>query len=194
MAAWTTGKSRRRLFNSPAKGGADSGVRSADRSAADPVPGRAATSGDGLKENLESRRKRGAWTAAEDAELSAYVAKFGAGDWKHVADATALKRDAQSCRLRWSSYLNPKPNSLSSPLLPPSLPPPHDSAFSFLSPHPPSPATLPQCRSTLYNSSPLFPPSPSFPILPPPNLTGVTLFPLLPASPLPLPFPHPFPQ
>ncbi|CAI7914157.1 unnamed protein product [Closterium sp. NIES-54] len=110
MAAWTTGKSRRRLFNSPAKGGADSGVRSADRSAADPVPGRAATSGDGLKENLESRRKRGAWTAAEDAELSAYVAKFGAGDWKHVADATALKRDAQSCRLRWSSYLNPKVN------------------------------------------------------------------------------------
>ncbi|CAI5490563.1 unnamed protein product [Closterium sp. Naga37s-1] len=104
----TTGKPRRRLFNSPAKGGADSGVRSADRGAADPVPGRAMTSGDGLKENLESRRKRGAWTAAEDAELSAYVAKFGAGDWKHVADATALKRDAQSCRLRWSSYLNPK--------------------------------------------------------------------------------------
>ncbi|CAI5460768.1 unnamed protein product [Closterium sp. Yama58-4] len=69
-----------------------------------------ALASDGLKETIESRRKRGAWTAAEDAELSAYVAKYGAGNWKHVAEATALKRDAQSCRLRWSSHLDPKVN------------------------------------------------------------------------------------
>ncbi|CAI5486276.1 unnamed protein product [Closterium sp. Naga37s-1] len=109
MAAETTETPRRRLFSSPAKGGADGRVGSTAGGAADPVPARAATSG-GLKETIESGRKRGAWTAAEDAELSAYVAKFGAGYWKHVADATALKRDAQSCRLRWSSYLDPKVN------------------------------------------------------------------------------------
>ncbi|CAI5515116.1 unnamed protein product [Closterium sp. Naga37s-1] len=107
MAAETTGSRQRRLLNSPATGGADSGVRGAAKGAADPVPARAATSG-GLKARVKSWRKRGAWTAAEDAELSAYVAKYGAGNWKHVADATALKRDAQSCRLRWSSCLNPK--------------------------------------------------------------------------------------
>ncbi|CAI5999128.1 unnamed protein product [Closterium sp. NIES-64] len=109
MAAETTGKPRRQLFNSPAKGGADNGVRGAAGGAADGVPACAATSGGGLKEHLESRKKRGAWTAAEDVELRAYVAKFGAGNWKHVAEATALKRDAQSCRLRWSSHLDPKP-------------------------------------------------------------------------------------
>ncbi|CAI5458071.1 unnamed protein product [Closterium sp. Yama58-4] len=107
MAAKETEKPRRRLFNSPAKGGADSGVRGAARGAADPVPARAATSG-GLKETVELGKKRGAWTAAEDAELCAYVAKYGAGNWKHVTAATALKRDAQSCRLRWSSHLDPK--------------------------------------------------------------------------------------
>ncbi|CAI6004153.1 unnamed protein product [Closterium sp. NIES-64] len=109
MAAETTGSRQRRLLNSPATGGADSGVRGAAKGAADPVPARAATSG-GLKARVKSGRKRGAWTAAEDAELRAYVAKYGAGNWKHVADAMALKRDAQSCRLRWSSCLNPKVN------------------------------------------------------------------------------------
>ncbi|CAI7861764.1 unnamed protein product [Closterium sp. NIES-53] len=107
MAAETTETPRRQLFNSSANGGADGSVGS-PRGAADPVPARRAASSR-CKKDLESRRKRGSWTAAEDAELRAYVAKYGVGNWKHVAEATpALKRDAQSCRLRWSSYLDPK--------------------------------------------------------------------------------------
>ncbi|CAI5515117.1 unnamed protein product [Closterium sp. Naga37s-1] len=107
MAAETTETPLGELFNSSAFGGADGGAGSV-RGAADPVPARRAASSR-CKKDLESQRKRGSWTAAEDAELRAYVAKYGVGNWKHVADAApALKRDAQSCRLRWSSYLDPK--------------------------------------------------------------------------------------
>ncbi|CAI7864721.1 unnamed protein product, partial [Closterium sp. NIES-54] len=107
----TTETAPRRFFNSPANGGADGGGigSSARGAAAVPVPVRATIPRCLCKKDLESRRrKRGAWTAAEDAELRAYVAKYGAGSWKRVTEAATLKRDAQSCRLRWSSHLNPK--------------------------------------------------------------------------------------
>ena len=52
-------------------------------------------------------RGKGRWTDSEDAELSEFVRKYGAGSWKKVAERTSLNRDAQSCRLRWASYLDP---------------------------------------------------------------------------------------
>lgn len=52
-------------------------------------------------------RGKGRWTDAEDAELSHFVSEYGAGSWRNVAERTSLHRDAQSCRLRWFSYLDP---------------------------------------------------------------------------------------
>lgn len=50
---------------------------------------------------------RGPWSEAEDEILRKYVNEHGAGSWKSVVEKSGLKRDAQSCRLRWGSYVDP---------------------------------------------------------------------------------------
>ncbi|KAK3041743.1 hypothetical protein RJ639_000667 [Escallonia herrerae] len=49
----------------------------------------------------------GAWTAAEDKILSAYIKAHGEGNWRSLPKRAGLKRCGKSCRLRWLNYLRP---------------------------------------------------------------------------------------
>ncbi|GAV72908.1 Myb_DNA-binding domain-containing protein, partial [Cephalotus follicularis] len=51
--------------------------------------------------------KKGPWTAAEDAILTAYVKRNGEGNWNAVQRNSGLARCGKSCRLRWANHLRP---------------------------------------------------------------------------------------
>ncbi|KAI0503483.1 hypothetical protein KFK09_014417 [Dendrobium nobile] len=51
--------------------------------------------------------KRGAWTAAEDKKLVAYITKHGHTNWRNLPKQAGLLRCGKSCRLRWINYLRP---------------------------------------------------------------------------------------
>ncbi|XP_030474751.2 transcription factor WER-like [Syzygium oleosum] len=56
----------------------------------------------------EKRRlKKGAWSAAEDEKLTAYIKRHGIWNWSRMAEPAGLKRSGKSCRLRWMNYLRP---------------------------------------------------------------------------------------
>ncbi|PKU76254.1 transcription factor MYB4 [Dendrobium catenatum] len=51
--------------------------------------------------------KRGAWTAAEDKKLVAYITMHGHTNWRNLPKQAGLLRCGKSCRLRWINYLRP---------------------------------------------------------------------------------------
>lgn len=53
-------------------------------------------------------RKR--WTPGEDEILVEYVKKHGKGSWSDVQKQTGLSRSGGSCRLRWTTHLDPDLN------------------------------------------------------------------------------------
>ncbi|KAK7261110.1 hypothetical protein RIF29_27414 [Crotalaria pallida] len=55
----------------------------------------------------EGPLKKGPWTPDEDAILSAYVKRFGEGNWNLVQRNSGLSRCGKSCRLRWANHLRP---------------------------------------------------------------------------------------
>ncbi|XAR69661.1 hypothetical protein NMG60_11001349 [Bertholletia excelsa] len=59
----------------------------------------------------EENLRKGAWLEEEDAQLMAYVERFGERRWDSLAKASAflsgLRRSGKSCRLRWMNYLRP---------------------------------------------------------------------------------------
>lgn len=67
--------------------------------------------GEGAEEGREAAgvafRGKGPWTPEEDQELVAFVEQYGARHWRKAPRLTRLTRDAQSCRLRWTSHLSP---------------------------------------------------------------------------------------
>ncbi|KAI4380335.1 hypothetical protein MLD38_006536 [Melastoma candidum] len=50
---------------------------------------------------------KGAWTAQEDAILTAYINSHGEGQWRNLPKRAGLMRCGKSCRLRWLNYLRP---------------------------------------------------------------------------------------
>lgn len=52
--------------------------------------------------------KKGPWSPEEDANLKAYIEKYGTGgNWIALPKKIGLKRCGKSCRLRWLNYLRP---------------------------------------------------------------------------------------
>eukprot|EP00249_Psilotum_nudum_P004435 c17960_g1_i1 orf=1-1347(-) len=53
-------------------------------------------------------KRKGSWTAEEDALLRRYIERFGTEDcWRNVPDKAGLMRSGKSCRMRWINYLRP---------------------------------------------------------------------------------------
>ena len=50
------------------------------------------------------------WDAEEDAELTAVVARLGAGAWSRVALEVGCGRSGKQCRERWYNHLEPGVN------------------------------------------------------------------------------------
>jgi hypothetical protein len=59
----------------------------------------------GEKDNM----KRGRWTPEEDNKLLSHVTQCGARNWRLIPENTGLQWCSKSCRLRWTTYLRPRP-------------------------------------------------------------------------------------
>ncbi|WOL04279.1 hypothetical protein Cni_G13000 [Canna indica] len=51
--------------------------------------------------------KKGPWSADEDRILTAFIHKYGHGNWRALPKHAGLMRCGKSCRLRWVNYLRP---------------------------------------------------------------------------------------
>lgn len=115
------------------------------------------------------------WSPEEDAELLAFVETYGARHWRRVPKMTRLRRDPQTCRLRWLNHLcfqvQPSPPF-----------PPYSPCFQVCPPPLPSPPLPipPASRCRPHPPSPPYSPCSQVP----PSTPSPSLSPLLPGAPL----------